>query len=118
MTKKLIPRQKSLLQPTVSTFNPSQSLPPFSGVGLLHSRDLVWKPPPHVAEQELNSDHSLKPPSIYKNVTYKQYTNPNCNYGHLHTHTYTLIKLRSLAHTYYTFNTTTSCFRIWSKNST
>ena len=88
MIKKLIPRQKSFLQPTVSTFNPSQSLPPFSGVGLLHSRDLVWKPPPHVAEQELNSDHSLKPPSIFNNVTFKKYMNSYYKYAHIHTSIY------------------------------
>ena len=64
--KTRLPRQKSFLQPRVSSFTPTQSLLPFTGFGLLQSRVLICTPPPHVAEQILKSDHSLKPPSDFQ----------------------------------------------------
>ena len=33
------------------------SVPPLSGAGLLHTRDRVWFPPPHFAEQLLHFPH-------------------------------------------------------------
>ena len=41
----------------------SQSFPPHDNAGLLHSRVLVWVPPPQVALQVVKLVHSLQPPS-------------------------------------------------------
>jgi hypothetical protein len=52
-----------MLQSTVSKAAPMQALPPFCGVGSMHSLLLLSRPPSQVKEQLSNSAHWLHPPS-------------------------------------------------------
>jgi hypothetical protein len=52
-----------VLQPIVCWSLPVHIAPPLAGAGLLHVRDCVSDPPPHVAEQAELLAHSLQLPS-------------------------------------------------------
>lgn len=56
------------LQERYLTRTPWQYLPPFDGIGLLHSLLDSWTPPPHVREQEPNGPHLPQRPSTWKHT--------------------------------------------------
>ena len=56
-------RQSISLQPSISSWPPSQSFPPFLGVGFEQFRSLTCFPLPHHLSHSDHSSHSLHPPS-------------------------------------------------------
>ena len=56
-------RQSISLQPSISSWAPSQSFPPFLGVGFEQFRSLTCFPLPHHLSHSDHSSHSLHPPS-------------------------------------------------------
>ena len=52
-----------MLQACWDELSPTQSNPPLTGSGLLHSLDLCWIPPPHVTLQAVQLDHVPQLPS-------------------------------------------------------
>ena len=62
MTKNL-PGQAWVLQSWDSVSAPTQSAPPFCGVGLVHVRVRDCVPPLHVNEHVPHTDQSVQPPS-------------------------------------------------------
>ncbi len=61
-----LPGHLKKLQALESLLLPGQSLPPCSGAGLLHSRNLVCSPPSQTLEHSVHSVHSDQPPSTEK----------------------------------------------------
>ena len=53
----------------------SQSFPPHDNAGLLHSRVLVWVPPPQVALQVVKLVHSPQPPSTGQQPVLQEFWN-------------------------------------------
>lgn len=59
---KCIPGQAKVLHTALSLLSPTQSFPPWSGVGLSHTLVREFVLPPQVTGHALNLDHSLHPP--------------------------------------------------------
>ena len=57
------PGQAWVLQSWNSVSAPTQSAPPFCGVGLVHVRVRDWVPPSHVNEHVPHTVHADHPPS-------------------------------------------------------
>ena len=58
-----LPEHGSMLQLSVLLLAPTQSAPPPCGVGFVQLRVRVRVPAPQVAEQLLQDDHCVNPPS-------------------------------------------------------
>lgn len=55
-----------MLHDLVSVLWPTQSFPPWAGLGFVHLRVLNWVPPPHFLLHTPKPDHWLKPPSTIR----------------------------------------------------
>ena len=56
----------SVLHDLVSVLGPTQSFPPWAGLGFVHLRVLSWVPPPHFLLHTPKPDHWVKPPSTIR----------------------------------------------------